>query len=107
MHSVDFSRLATCGAYFSGATPSYSRKHVQQHEISEEEHFRWWSKMKESDACRYLIYKWDSIPAGVVGFTNIDRASRNASWALYAALGVKRVTGRAWSFWRPITLSSN
>lgn len=69
-----------------------------RHEISEEEHLRWWSRTKSSEAHRYLMYEWDSEPLGVVGFNNIDNTNQNASWAFYAAPEAKKGTGSRMEF---------
>lgn len=63
------------------------------HEISVEEHLAWWEKNRDSCHHRYFMYENDGEARGIVGFTGIDRANQNASWAFYASREAPRGSG--------------
>ncbi|WP_286714662.1 UDP-4-amino-4,6-dideoxy-N-acetyl-beta-L-altrosamine N-acetyltransferase [Marinobacter sp. tcs-11] len=73
--------------------PSVRENMYTTHEISLGEHQAWWAKVKESDVHKYFIYEQDKQALGVVGFTGIDQANGNSSWAFYASPSAPRGTG--------------
>lgn len=64
-----------------------------RHEISLEEHLAWWEATRRRADRRYFMYECDGRGQGVVGFTDIDAANRNASWAFYSAPNAPKGTG--------------
>ncbi|MEY9200322.1 UDP-4-amino-4,6-dideoxy-N-acetyl-beta-L-altrosamine N-acetyltransferase [Sinorhizobium sp. CCBAU 05631] len=78
--------------------PSVRDKMYTCHEISEEEHQRWWARIKSADNQRYFIYEYQNVPMGVVSFNNIDEGNENASWAFYASPDAERGTGSRMEF---------
>ncbi|SFM81877.1 UDP-4-amino-4,6-dideoxy-N-acetyl-beta-L-altrosamine N-acetyltransferase [Marinobacter pelagius] len=65
--------------------PSVRQNMYTTHEIGLEEHLAWWATTKDSPRHRYFMYEYEGRPAGIVGFTGIDRGNQNASWAFYAS----------------------
>lgn len=61
------------------------------HEISAEEHARWFAATLVDPAKRYFIIKSDGEGAGLAGFTEID--GKSASWAFYLASSETRGKG--------------
>ena len=53
------------------------------HVISPEEHARWFAGMLENPRADYRIGERSGRPIGLVAFTDIDSASRRATWAFY------------------------
>ena len=53
------------------------------HFISPDEHARWFAGMLENPRSDYRIGEHSGRPIGLVAFTDIDAASRRASWAFY------------------------
>ncbi|WP_331376783.1 UDP-4-amino-4,6-dideoxy-N-acetyl-beta-L-altrosamine N-acetyltransferase [Sinorhizobium chiapasense] len=78
--------------------PAVREKMYTWHEISEEEHQRWWARTRSADNHRYFIYEHRRVPLGVVSFNNIDQENRNASWAFYASPDAERGTGSRMEF---------
>jgi len=76
-----------------------TRRHMYtRHEISQEEHRAWWARMQSRDDAQYFIYEFKGNAAGVVGFTSIDRVSRNCAWAFYASPEAPRGSGTRMEF---------
>lgn len=69
-----------------------------RHEISFEEHQKWWKVASESNDQRYFIYEHDDKPLGVVSFTQININDSNSSWAFYASPDAPRGTGSRMEF---------
>lgn len=63
------------------------------HEISLAEHLAWWERTGSSDRQRYFMYEFQGQPLGIVGFTDLDRANQNSSWAFYASPTAPKGTG--------------
>lgn len=59
--------------------------------IDYETHIKWFNKILNSETCKYFIYENKNIPMGVIGFTDIDKNAKKASWAFY--LGNQRFRG--------------
>jgi UDP-4-amino-4,6-dideoxy-N-acetyl-beta-L-altrosamine N-acetyltransferase len=64
-----------------------------RHIISLEEHMAWWKRTQLSTDRQYFMYEKNGEPTGIVSFTNIDPANKNASWAFYAAPQAPKGTG--------------
>lgn len=63
------------------------------HEIGAEEHAAWWAGLAGDATRALLIYEEAERPLGVVIFSRIDRARREADWAFYAAPDAPRGLG--------------
>ncbi len=64
-----------------------------RHVISREEHLAWWGRTSSRSDQVYFMYERVGVPMGVIGFTQIDSANANSSWAFYAAPDAARGTG--------------
>jgi UDP-4-amino-4,6-dideoxy-N-acetyl-beta-L-altrosamine N-acetyltransferase len=64
--------------------PSVRVNMYTSHEISEDEHEQWVTKVMSDSSKRYFIFERDREPVGVVGFTDIDHINQTASWAFYS-----------------------
>lgn len=73
--------------------PSVRANMYTRHEITLEEHMAWWNATRQRADRRYFMYEFDGAGCGIVGFTDIDLSSRNASWAFYAAPEAPKGTG--------------
>lgn len=74
--------------------PEVRRWMFTRHEISEAEHRAWFARISADSLVRWLIHEnLAGRPDGVVGFTQIDTASRKAFWGFYAAPDAPRGTG--------------
>jgi|SRR4051812_26902681 UDP-4-amino-4,6-dideoxy-N-acetyl-beta-L-altrosamine N-acetyltransferase len=73
-------------------------KMYTRHEISFEEHRKWWATVKTSTDKRYFIYELAAVPMGVVAFTNIDPRNEQALWAFYASPEAPKGTGSRMEF---------
>jgi UDP-4-amino-4,6-dideoxy-N-acetyl-beta-L-altrosamine N-acetyltransferase len=75
------------------------RKHMYtQQVIPREEHFVWWEATKRREDRQYFMYEFNQEPRGIVGFSSIDKAHNNSSWAFYAAPDAPRGTGSRMEF---------
>lgn len=63
--------------------PSVRGVSFTTHEISVEEHRRWWDTVQADPARRVLIYERDGSPCGVVNFFDHEPESRSAMWGIY------------------------
>lgn len=73
--------------------PSIRQHMYTTHEISKEEHLSWWKRVKGSERQRYFMYEYAGASLGIVGFTGIDQANQNSSWAFYASPRAPKGTG--------------
>ncbi len=64
-----------------------------QHEISPQEHARWFERSNADPSSHLLVYEEQGVPSGFVNFTASD-PGRNAVWGFYAAPEALRGTGR-------------
>ncbi|MGP1275434.1 MAG: UDP-4-amino-4,6-dideoxy-N-acetyl-beta-L-altrosamine N-acetyltransferase [Caulobacterales bacterium] len=55
------------------------------HEISPDEHERWWSVTRGDASRRYFLFEDAAGAFGVVGFTRIGETEGEAEWAFYAS----------------------
>lgn len=58
-----------------------------------DDHLQWWERIKKDDSVHYFCYEYDSIPQGVVCFTNIDVLNHQAMWGFYASPNALKGTG--------------
>jgi UDP-4-amino-4,6-dideoxy-N-acetyl-beta-L-altrosamine N-acetyltransferase len=64
-----------------------------QHEISSQEHARWFERCCNDPGRHLLVYEEQGTPCGFVNFTVSDD-SRNAVWGFYAAPHAPKGAGR-------------
>lgn len=64
-------------------TSSISHNMYNDHEISEEEHKKWFSSIKDRDCEKHFLVHCDGKPSAVVNIKKIDRVNKNAEWAFY------------------------
>ncbi len=74
--------------------PEIRRYMFTQHEISPEEHVRWFSKMLQDSERNLFIFEIDTTP---VGFINIHKIASGgiAEWGFYVAPDAPKGTGRS------------
>ena len=73
--------------------PAVRENMYTRHEISQQEHLSWWTNTQQRQDQQYFMYEFNGVPAGIVGFTQIDMASANATWAFYASPQAPKGTG--------------
>ncbi|MQA78470.1 MAG: GNAT family N-acetyltransferase [Streptosporangiales bacterium] len=56
---------------------------LTSHEISADEHLRWWQRAAADPSRRVLVYERDGVPSGVVNFFDHDTADRSAGWGFF------------------------
>jgi UDP-4-amino-4,6-dideoxy-N-acetyl-beta-L-altrosamine N-acetyltransferase len=78
--------------------PSVRANMYTRHEITAEEHRKWWRAVQQSADKRYFIYELAGAPMGIVGFTGIDTKNEQAFWAFYASPDVPKGTGTKMEF---------
>ena len=78
--------------------PSVRQNMYTRHEISLEEHHRWWKVVSDRNDQRYFLYENAGTPLGVVSFTQINASDSNSSWAFYASPDAPRGTGSRMEF---------
>lgn len=78
--------------------PNVRANMYTRHEISMDEHLAWWARTQQRDDQRYFMFEADDMPLGIVGFTGIDKASQNSSWAFYASPEAPKGTGSKMEF---------
>jgi UDP-4-amino-4,6-dideoxy-N-acetyl-beta-L-altrosamine N-acetyltransferase len=74
--------------------PDVCRYMYTQHEISIEEHVRWFDKASRDPERRLLIFEIDSLPLGFIHIHQIAKGGI-ADWGFYAAPDAPRGTGHA------------
>lgn len=74
--------------------PEVRRYMYTQHEISREEHARWFARALQDSERHLLVFEIDTTP---LGFINIHRIASGgiADWGFYAAPDAPNGTGRA------------
>lgn len=74
--------------------PEVRRYMYTQHEISREEHARWFAQASQDSERHLLVFEIDTTP---LGFINIHRIASGgiADWGFYAAPDAPNGTGRA------------
>lgn len=78
--------------------PSIRKNMYSRHEISADEHARWWKKISEREDQKYFMYEYLGVPYGVVSFNSIDRVNSNSAWAFYASPSSPKGTGSRMEF---------
>jgi UDP-4-amino-4,6-dideoxy-N-acetyl-beta-L-altrosamine N-acetyltransferase len=63
--------------------PSVRQVSFTTHEIEADEHGAWFAAVRADPSRRVLIYHYEGNPAGVVLFSDIDRAAGSAEWGFY------------------------
>lgn len=53
------------------------------HHITQEEHHRWYAKIKDDTQCCYLIFNIKDIPYGLVNFTSINTTHNRCMFGYY------------------------
>jgi len=53
------------------------------HVISSDEHRSWFESLNKKDASVFLLFEYERKPAGLVYFTDIDRANGTCYWGFY------------------------
>ncbi|WP_431475318.1 MULTISPECIES: UDP-4-amino-4,6-dideoxy-N-acetyl-beta-L-altrosamine N-acetyltransferase [Marinobacter] len=65
--------------------PSIRQSMFSQSVILFDQHRAWFRRQTQKDDCLWLIYEThENRPAGIVYFTDMDHASKNAFWGFYA-----------------------
>lgn len=78
--------------------PNVRANMYTRHEISLDEHLAWWTRTRQRNDQQYFMYEINSVPLGIVGFTEIDTLNQNASWAFYASPDAPKGTGSKMEF---------
>ncbi|WP_238348334.1 UDP-2,4-diacetamido-2,4,6-trideoxy-beta-L-altropyranose hydrolase [Pseudomonas sp. RW10S2] len=78
--------------------PSVRSNMYTRHVISLEEHLAWWQRARLRADQQYLMYEFNGVPCGIVGFTDIDDSNSTASWAFYADPEAPKGTGSRMEF---------
>lgn len=63
------------------------------HEITYEEHYAWFEKVKTDKSKAYFIAHINGQPVGVIGFSEINLVPGIATWAFYASPNAPRGCG--------------
>lgn len=73
--------------------PEVRRYMLTQHEISLEEHSRWFAKATKDPVRHLLVYEQNAVP---IGFINIHQIASGgiANWGFYASPNAPKGTGR-------------
>ncbi|MGB0466070.1 MAG: UDP-4-amino-4,6-dideoxy-N-acetyl-beta-L-altrosamine N-acetyltransferase [Pontibacterium sp.] len=69
-----------------------------RHEISQQEHLRWWESIAARPDQQYFMYEINGLPLGIIGFTGINTDSKNSAWAFYASPEAPPGTGSRMEF---------
>lgn len=64
--------------------PEVRENMYTNHEISPEEHLKWFKDLQCDKSKQYFIFQSDQQELGVIGFTDINEKSKSASWAFYS-----------------------
>ncbi|MGW4793109.1 GNAT family N-acetyltransferase [Nonomuraea sp. NPDC004297] len=67
------------------------------HEISQEEHLRWWASVRADPSRRVLIYDFHGVATGVVTYSHLTPES--ATWGYYLDLDTLERAGRLLPAW--------
>ncbi len=73
--------------------PEVRARMYTQHEITPQEHLRWWQSKSVSDLDRMFIYEWKKKPTGFVSFYDLNPRRLSGSWAFYASPEASRGIG--------------
>lgn len=75
--------------------PSIREMMFTQHEISAEEHERWFAKASIDTTKQFYIAMSEAIPVGMVSFTDIEKQTNTAEWGFYKSPEAPSGTGSA------------
>jgi UDP-4-amino-4,6-dideoxy-N-acetyl-beta-L-altrosamine N-acetyltransferase len=64
--------------------PEIRKNMYTTHEITKEEHKSWFNGLCNDLTRRYFVFELDGNPCGVIGFVDINKGSKSASWAFYS-----------------------
>lgn len=78
--------------------PNVRSNMYTRHEISLQEHLKWWERISLREDQQYFMYEFDGKPAGIVGFTDVDTNNSISSWVFYAAPDAPKGTGSRMEF---------
>jgi UDP-4-amino-4,6-dideoxy-N-acetyl-beta-L-altrosamine N-acetyltransferase len=73
--------------------PDIRRWMYTDHEITQEEHDRWFAAASKDPSRRYWIVELDGRPVGLANLADISLAHRKATWAYYLADAAVRGRG--------------
>lgn len=73
--------------------PEVARYMYTDHQISREEHARWFAGLHDDKRRRYWIIESDTDPVGLVNLYDISERDRRCSWAFYLSPDVPRGAG--------------
>jgi UDP-4-amino-4,6-dideoxy-N-acetyl-beta-L-altrosamine N-acetyltransferase len=74
--------------------PEIRRFMYTQHEISQEEHLRWFAEASGAADRRLFIFEVDESPLGFVSLS-VARDRQSAKWGFYVAPGAPKGSGRS------------
>jgi UDP-4-amino-4,6-dideoxy-N-acetyl-beta-L-altrosamine N-acetyltransferase len=74
-------------------SPEVARFMYTDHQISREEHQRWFDRIQTDVTCRYWIIECDGVPVGLVNIYGRDERNSRCSWAFYIASSAARGKG--------------
>lgn len=77
--------------------PANREVSTDQHEITPEEHARWWAAVREDPSRQVLMFSHDDRPLGVVTFFDIE--DRSAGWGFYLDNETTTAEGIAMMAW--------
>jgi|GEM_PF-1349480 len=63
--------------------PTVRQVMFTNHEISWEEHLRWWNSVKSDPSREVLLFSYQDQPIGVVQLFDIDAAAKTCHWGFY------------------------
>lgn len=66
-------------------SPEVAAYMYSDHQITPDEHARWFARALDGDDRRYWIIELDAAPVGLAGLTRIDPQNRRCDWAFYLA----------------------
>lgn len=64
--------------------PAVRKNMYTQHEITLQEHVRWFHSIKDSNDVQYFIFEIDAQPVGVINFSNFSKQKYQAMWGFYS-----------------------
>lgn len=73
--------------------PEIRKNMYTQHEITREEHFAWFARIKNDPSKQFFICLQGDTPVGVINFVDINPSQRTASWGFYSGDISKRGIG--------------
>lgn len=72
---------------------------LTSHEITPDEHRRWWRRVCADVSRRVLVYERAGVPAGVVNLFDHDPDARTVSWGYFLDLDGLTARGEALAAW--------